>query len=62
MMEKFNSGKPFTSFSTGKIYTGLHGRDSNNKFALCPYGKSNSLPFCDGCGHHTKTKTEIKPL
>lgn len=59
-MEKFNYGKPFTHSIPGGRSIGPHGCDAGNKFALCPYGKSHSLPFCDGCGHQTKTKTKSK--
>lgn len=59
-MEKFNNGKPFMGVLRSESYNAPHGRDSGNKFALCPYGKSKSLPFCDNCGQEIKTKSEIK--
>lgn len=58
-MEKFNNGKPFTGIIVSRSYTEPHGRDSNQKFTLCPYGKSKSLPFCDSCGQNNKVKTDI---
>lgn len=58
-MEKFNHGKPFTSYLGGESYSEPHGRDLGNKFALCHYGKSKSLPFCDNCGQEVKIKPEF---
>lgn len=62
MMEKFNKGNLFTSMLSGESYNGPHGRDSDNTFALCPYGKSKSLPFCDSCGQQAKPKTQIQQV
>jgi hypothetical protein len=55
-MDKFNNGKPFNSTISGENYTKPHGRDSVQRFTVCPYGKSKSLPFCDGCGQHNKNR------
>ncbi|WP_434510539.1 hypothetical protein [Desulfitobacterium sp. AusDCA] len=54
-MEKFNNGKPFTYTILDKPFVGPHGKE-NEKFALCPYGKSTNLPFCDHCKNLTPQK------
>lgn len=59
-MEKFNNGKLFTSSVTDLLAKRPHGKDSGNKFTLCPFGKSGSLPFCDGCSQQVKPKSAIK--